>query len=325
MSNTTQVVEEERLEHVEKIDPVLRTRLSNRAVGLTLISNIFLAIIKTAIGIVGHSPALLADGINSTSDVVYNIVVSVFVRAAHKPADDEHPYGHTQFESVGALVVGAFVITTAITIFWNAINSLFDFINGTSDFSGSMTFTIYIALFTVLLKTLLSVYTHKVGERTNNPSIIALARDHRNDIFSASAVVIGIFLSLRGYLWVDPLAGAIVALVILRTGIGILRDSTDDLMDTIPGKALEVKITELLATIPGVEGIDSTQAHRFGQYLVINVAIFVDGNISVDAGDRIADVVESQLIQEIDYVRAVHVHYHSHEHAIVHPAGGSVE
>ena len=164
-------VEEERLERVEKIDPALRTRLSNRAVGLTLISNIFLAIIKTAIGIVGHSPALLADGINSTSDVVYNIVVSVFVRAAHKPADDEHPYGHTQFESVGALVVGAFVITTAITIFWNAINSLFDFINGTSDFSGSMTFTIYIALFTVLLKTLLSVYDDATGRKSKPLSI----------------------------------------------------------------------------------------------------------------------------------------------------------
>jgi len=111
-----------------------RSKLSNQAVSLALIANVLLAVLKTSIGILGHSPALLADGINSTSDVVYNIVVSVFVRAAHKPADDEHPYGHTQFESVGALVVGAFVITTAITIFWDSVNSLFDFIKGTSDY-----------------------------------------------------------------------------------------------------------------------------------------------------------------------------------------------
>lgn len=288
-----------------------RSKLSNLAVLLALIANVLLAILKTSIGILGHSPALLADGINSTSDVVYNIVVSVFVRAAHKPADDEHPYGHTQFESVGALVVGAFVITTAITIFWDSINSLFDFIKGTSDYAGSAQFTLYVALFTVLLKGLLSIYTYKIGKKTNNPSVIALAQDHRNDIFAASAVVIGITMSQFGYHWVDPLAGAIVAVLILKTGLGILRDSTDDLMDTVPGQALNEEIHELASRVPGIQAIDSVKAHRFGQYLVINLAIFVDGALSVDQGDKIADQVEKALVDGIDFVRAVHVHFHS--------------
>ena len=288
-----------------------RSKLSNQAVSLALIANVLLAVLKTSIGILGHSPALLADGINSTSDVVYNIVVSVFVRAAHKPADDEHPYGHTQFESVGALVVGAFVITTAITIFWDAINSLYQFFKGIGDFAGSAQYTLYAALFTVLLKGVLTIYTRKVGKKTNNPSVIALAQDHRNDIFAASAVVIGITMSQFGYHWVDPLAGAIVAFVILRTGLGILRDSTDDLMDTLPGKALNEQIRELVKQVPGVRAIDSIKAHRFGQYLVINLAIFVDGSISVDEGDAISDGVEKALVNGIDFVRAVHVHFHS--------------
>jgi len=288
-----------------------RSKLSNQAVSLALIANVLLAVLKTSIGILGHSPALLADGINSTSDVVYNIVVSIFVRKAHKPADDEHPYGHTQFESVGALVVGAFVITTAITIFWDAINSLYQFFKGIGDFAGSAQYTLYAALFTVLLKGVLTIYTRKVGKKTNNPSVIALAQDHRNDIFSASAAVIGITMSQFGYHWVDPLAGAIVAFVILRTGLGILRDSTDDLMDTLPGKALNEQIRELVKQVPGVRAIDSIKAHRFGQYLVINLAIFVDGSISVDEGDAISDGVEKALVNGIDFVRAVHVHFHS--------------
>ena len=288
-----------------------RSKLSNQAVSFALIANVLLAVLKTSIGILGHSPALLADGINSTSDVVYNIVVSVFVRAAHKPADDEHPYGHTQFESVGALVVGAFVITTAITIFWNSVDSLFDFIKGVGGYAGSARYTLYVALFTVMLKGFLSLYTQKVGKKTNNPSVIALAQDHRNDIFAASAVVIGITMSQFGYHWVDPLAGAVVAIVILKTGLGILRDSTDDLMDTLPGKALNEQIRDLAIRVPGVQAIDSAKAHRFGQYLVINLAIFVDGDISVDEGDAIADQVEKALVDGIDYVRAVHVHFHS--------------
>ena len=302
---------ESSLEKAAALESSERIAVSNRAVSFALAANILLALLKTAVGILGHSPALLADGINSTSDVVYNIVVSIFVRAAHKPADDEHPYGHTQFESVGALVVGAFIITTAVTIFWDSIDSLFDFFKGTSEFTGSASFTLYVALFTVLLKGILTIYTRKVGDRTNNPSIIALAQDHRNDIFSASAVVVGITMSQLGYHWVDPLAGALVAVVILRTGLGILRDSTDDLMDTLPGQALNEKIKELAVQVPGVEAIESVKAHRFGQFLVINLTIFVDGKISVDEGNAIADRVEEALLNGIDYVREVHVHFHS--------------
>jgi divalent metal cation (Fe/Co/Zn/Cd) transporter len=102
-----------------------------------------------------------------------------------------------------------------------------------------------------------------------------------------------------------------VAVVILRTGLGILRDSTDDLMDTLPGQALNEKIKELAVQVPGVEAIESVKAHRFGQFLVINLTIFVDGKISVDEGNAIADRVEEALLNGIDYVREVHVHFHS--------------
>ena len=98
-----------------------------------LLANILLAALKTSIGVLAHSPALLADGINSTSDVAYYVVVGVFMRVAGKPPDDEHPYGHSQLESIGALVVGAFVVTTAIAIFWNSIDVMFDLFSGVND------------------------------------------------------------------------------------------------------------------------------------------------------------------------------------------------
>ena len=104
------------------------------AVNLALLANAGLAALKTAIGILGHSPALLADGINSTSDVAYGIIVKVFIRMARKPADDEHPYGHRQLESIAALIVGAFVLTTAVAIFWDAINRVYDLLSSGTAF-----------------------------------------------------------------------------------------------------------------------------------------------------------------------------------------------
>lgn len=292
------------------LEPALRSKLSSRAINLSLITNLILAILKVSVGILAHSSALLADGINSSSDVIYNAVVSIFIRAAKKPADDEHPYGHSQFESVGALIVSAFIITAAFTIFWTSVQSLVEYLQGNSEFSSSSHFALYAALFTVGLKTVLYFYTRGLGKKTNNPSVMAITLDHRNDICSASAVVAGTLMTQLGYPWADPLAGAVVAIVFLLSGIEILRDTVDILMDTVPGKALDNEIRQLLQDIPGLEDIEKIQAHRFGQYLVINLTIFVASNISVNEGDRIADNVETKLLDNVDYIRAVHVHFH---------------
>jgi cation diffusion facilitator family transporter len=287
-----------------------REHKSMRAVNLGLGANIFLAIIKTTVGIVGHSPALLADGVNSTSDVAYYVVVRVFMRLAHAPADDEHPYGHRQLESIAALVVGAFILTTAVAIFWDAVNQVYELLLGQGGFQGASLWALIVALLTVGIKVALTLVTQRIGRQTRNPAVFALAYDHRNDIFAASAASIGIFVGRMGQPWVDPLAGALVALVILRTGIQILRDSSEDLMDTVPGQPLYERITELLMGIPGVEQVEEAQAHRFGPYLVVNVTIGIDGAQTVARGDAIATQVENTLCDGIEFMRRVHVHYH---------------
>lgn len=287
-----------------------REQQSILTVNLGLAANIFLAGLKTTIGILGHSPALLADGINSTSDVAYYIVVMIFMRLAGKPADVEHPYGHRQLESIAALIVGSFVITTAITIFWNSINDVYDFLIGEINPDSATSLALVIALLTIVLKLALFIFTTRIGQQTQNAAVLALASDHRNDIFSAIAVTIGITLSRVGYHWVDPLAGALVALLILRTGVKILRESTEDLMDTIPGHALAQQITTLLHTIPRVEQVEEIQAHRFGPYLVANITVGVNGSLSVAAGDEVASQIEQTLLENIHFMRRIHVHYH---------------
>ncbi len=292
------------------MDLKTRDRQSVLAVNLGLIANVILAAVKTAIGILGHSQALLADGINSTSDVAYYVVVRIFVALAQKPADEEHPYGHSQLESIAALVVGSFVVTTAVAIFWNAVNNVYDLLVGSVEQGVASLGALWVAVLTVFLKAGLAVYTSQMGKKLGNAAVQALAYDHRNDMFSALAAGIGIFLGRQGYPWVDPLAGALVALVVLRTGIEILRQSSADLMDAVPGRALESQIVKLLSTMPGVLQIEEIQAHRFGPYLVVNVMIGVDGRLSVAEGDEIATGVEQMLYDNIPLLRRVYVHYH---------------
>lgn len=280
------------------------------AVNVGLGANTLLAILKTSVGIAGHSPALLADGINSTSDVAYGIVVNIFMRLSGKPADEEHPYGHDRLESIAAVVVGAFVITTAITIFWSSINNVYELFSGTSDFAGASQLALWIALFTVLLKLWLTYWTYKIGKETNNNVLMALAADHRNDIFSAIAATTGIIFGRLGFLWVDPLAGGLVSIIILLTGVEIIRESAADLMNTLPGQKLTEEIHKKLEQIEEVLDVEEIHGHRFGLYVVVNITVGVSPDLTVAAGDRIATRVEEILVRDIDYMRRVFVHYH---------------
>ncbi len=292
-----------------------RDQKSIASINLGLTANVFLAAIKTAVGILGHSPALLAEGINSTSDVAYYVVASIFVRMARKPADMEHPYGHRQLESIAALVVGSFIITTAVAVFWGSINDVFELWRGLSIFDGASANALWVALLTVALKIGLTAFTRTIGRQTGNAVVMAMAFDHRNDVLSASAAALGIFLGQRGYPWVDPLAGALVALLILRTGIGILHEASVELMDAVPSRQLEAQIKGLLESVPGLKQVEEVHAHRFGPYLVVNLTIGIDGGLSVKAGDEIASQAESLLHKNMPFLRRVHIHYHPAGHA----------
>ncbi len=287
-----------------------RHRQSVLAINIGLASNTLLAILKTAVGIIGHSPALLADGINSTSDVAYGIVVNIFMKLSGKPADREHPYGHDRLESIAAVVVGAFVITTAISIFWSSVDSVYELFSGTSTFTGASRLALWIALFTIILKIWLTVWTSRIGRQTSNSVITALAVDHRNDIFSAMAATLGIIFGQMGYFWVDPLAGGVVYVIIQLTGVVIIRQSAADLMNTLPGRKITEQIKATLADMEEVLDVEEIHGHRFGPHLVINLTIGISGDLSVAEGDSIATMVEERLISEIDYMRRVFVHYH---------------
>jgi cation diffusion facilitator family transporter len=287
-----------------------RDRKSLWAINLGLGINIILSAVKTTFGIIGHSPALLAEGINSTSDVAYYVVAGIFMRLANEPPDNEHPYGHRQLENIASLVVGAFVMATAVAVFWDAIDKIWDLADGNTGAKISHPFTLWVALITVAVKIFLTFYIRKLGEQTHNSVVNALAYDHRNDVFSACAASIGIFLGERGLPWVDPLAGALVALLILRTGIFILRESSVELMEAVPNKVLAEQISKLLKTVAGVSQLEEMQAHRFGPHIVLNLTIGINGAMTVTKGDKIATNVEELICKSIPNIRRVHVHYH---------------
>ena len=268
---------------------------------------------KLSAGIFGHSQALLADGINSISDVVYFIVVRILVTLSGKPADEEHPYGHHQFESIAALVVGAFVITTGLAIFWNSASSAYDMLTGAEEETAIRLFTLIVAVGTIFVKIALLAHAKMVVKSTKSLAVMALASDHRNDIVASIGAAIGILFGLLGYRIFDPAAGAIVAVIVIKTGVDILRESAMELMDSVPSKEIDSRIRDILESVSEVKTVESVHAHRFGPYLVANVTLGVNGDLTVSKGDAIADEAERTLYREIPMLKRVYIHYHPPE------------
>ncbi len=288
-----------------------RDKTTNLTINLGLMFNIVLSIVKTSIGILGNSSALLADGINSSSDVVYYIAVKIFMHHAKKPADAEHPYGHRQLETISAIVVGAFILTTGIAIFWESINKVYELSKNHSLGQSASVWALYIAIGTVILKIFLYNYTKRNYKKTKNPTLKALANDHLNDIMAAGAVTIGVLMGRFGFYWMDPAAGAVVAVYILKTGIEIIMDNASELMDSFPDEDFKQEVRHIALGVDGVQHVDGLGIHKFGPYFIVNMIIAVAGNISVARGHEISDEVERRLISQFGGdLRKVHIHYH---------------
>jgi cation diffusion facilitator family transporter len=287
-----------------------RQKKAEFVVNLGLMFNGILAVGKVFSGIAAHSQALLADGINSVSDVVYFLVVKFFVKLSGKPADTEHPYGHYQYETIAALVVGAFVITTGLAIFWDSVNTGFDLVTGKSIANPVRSFALWVAIGTIIIKIALMLQARVVGRSTKNMAVIAISQDHRNDIFASCGAGLGILFSIFGVSWADPLAGAAVAIVVAKTGFGILLEAANDLMDSVPQNELSDQIRSALSQEKSIRQVEEIHAHRFGPYLVANITICIDGSLTVAEADVIATDTEKTLLKRIDMLRKVYVHTH---------------
>lgn len=287
-----------------------RDRKASIAVNLGLVANVMLATVKTYVGTVGGSPALLADGINSVADVAYNIIVKVFVKLAAKPPDREHPYGHSQLEGVGSVVVGCFIIATGLGILSKSLSDVWTLWKGTDVIRQSAEITLWVAIATAGLKWMLARYTMSVGKETHNPAVHAIALDHRSDVLAASAAALGIFLGQHGLPWADPLAAGLVALAILQMGVSVLRESSDSLLLGAAPEELKAEIRAIAESVQGVSAVEEITIQRFGPYLVVILTVLVDGTLTIVDGDRITTTVEDTLYNQAKYIRRVYVHCH---------------
>ena len=281
-------------------------RTSNPGLRVTLVGalvNILLAALKFAAGILGNSAAMMADAFHSLSDLLTDLVVIFTHKIGQIPRDADHPYGHGRAETIGAAIIGAAIILVSFGIIvdvWRVIESGLGLIPNWLAVAG--------ALVSIVAKEILFHYTKAAGEKIKSPVVIANAWHHRTDAISSVAALVGIVAAMLGYPIMDPLAGAVVAILIAKAGIGILSQGVRDLMDTSLSEERVKEIREQIERTPGVLQCHDLRTRRIGGEILMDAHILVDKESSVSEGHNIAEMVRRDLIKTWDNLQDILIH-----------------
>lgn len=263
-----------------------------------------LAFLKMLVGWLVHSPALIADGFHSLSDLLTDVAVVVFSHWAQADPDQEHPYGHHRYETLGTVILGTTLIVVASVIAWNSVLAL---ING-NYVPNPSSLAISIALVSIASKEWIFRYTMLAAKRVKSNLLEANAWHSRSDALSSIAVLFGVIATWFGYGWVELYAAICVAILIGKMGVSLTWNASQELIDRgiDPDDADEIKST--IEQTFGVVDAHMLRSRMMGNHIYLDVHIKVNSTISVSEGHFISERVVQLIKSEHAHVRDITVH-----------------
>lgn len=260
--------------------------------------NAFLGVAKVAGGIIGHSSALLADGIHSFSDFISDIIVIVMVGKSRQGADRSHQFGHGRYETMATLLLALILLIVAAIIFIDALSIIQHVAEGL-ELPRPGIITIIILLLSIASKEWLFHYTRRSGQKIHSEAVIANAWHHRSDAFSSVATLIGVgaaFFLGPQYRVLDPIAAMVVAGIIAVVSVKMIRPAASELLGASLPTEICDRIEQTLTGTQGVKGWSCLRTFKSGNEAYVEVHIMVDPKINVESAHKIATNAESNII-----------------------------
>ena len=271
---------------------------------LGIIGNIFLLIIKTIIGIVTRSRAMIADAFNSAGDIFSSLMTFIGNKIASRPSDEDHNLGHGKAEYIYSMLISIIMIITSIVIFKDSLNTLLNKITYKYSF-----WLIVVCIITIITKLSLYLYTNKLAKKYNNILIKANSKDHLIDTFITSLNLISCILAKYNIYYLDGIVGIGISLWIIYSSLSIYKESYDVLMDKSIGDDTKQKVLEIINKYPEVKKVNHFNSTPVGYRYQISFTIFVDGKMSTYDSHAIADRLEKEITNKFDdiYLTVIHV------------------
>ncbi len=284
------------------------TAAAGRLALASIAASVILAITKISVGMAAHSVAVVSDGLENAADVLSSGLVLVGLWIAAKPADADHPYGHGRFEILTGLAIGVLLAASGSAI---CIHSL----EGRYESQAPAFYAIWPLLASIAIKATLSVTKMRAGRRMRSSGLTADAWHDVVDLLSGSVALIAVSLAA----WrpdelaaADHYGGFAVGLIVIFLGVQVARETTLQLMDTMPDAAQMAEIRTAAMRVPGALGVEKCFARKTGMRYHVDLHLEVDPQMTVLASHEIATAVKRSITEHLDWVADVLVHVEPH-------------
>ena len=263
-----------------------------------------LAALNISVGLYVQSTSVFATGVEFAGDVLASAVVLVGLIVAGKPADENHPYGHGRIESLAAFVVGLILVCGGIGVCWNALQAVGEHHPPPSSLA------LVVLVIAVAVRGTMSALKFRIGRRIGSGSLVADAWNDAVDILGALVALVAVWLATHGdrFLAADHYGGFGVGVIVIATGIRVIRDATLELVDTMPDADRVAQLRGVAASVPGVAGVDKAFARKTGFTWHVDIHVEVDPAMTVAASHEIAGAVRRRVRSEVRWVADVLVH-----------------
>ena len=282
-----------------------KERIAVRTAFFSIFSNLLLAIIKGISGVLGHSYALIADAIESTSDVFSSAIVLFGLKYSSKPPDSNHPYGHGRIEPMITFLVVIFLTISATIISYQSIQNII------TPHKVPEAWTLIVLGIIIIWKEVSFRFVNQKSKTTNSSALKADAWHHRSDALTSIPAFLGISISVlfgEGFETADDWAALVAAVIIVYNAYIIFRPALGEMMDEHLHDDLILDIRMISKNVEGVVDTEKCFVRKTGMYYQVDLHAVVDANISVKEGHSISHRLKDKLQEELPTIISVHIH-----------------
>lgn len=286
--------------------------------------NLILALTKIAGGLLGHSNALIADGIESSLDVLSSMMMWGAIKYAERPPDSDHPYGHGKMESLAAVAGSLLLLAAGAALGLHSVREILALQGSTHLGNAPVGFTLIVLLATIVLKEGLFRWVRMRSEAIESKALQADAWHHRSDALTSLAAAVGISAALIGgpaWTQADAWAALFSCVVIIFNGVGMLRASMGEVLDAQAAPEIVAEILTAVRAVPGVTSAEKCRVRKSGFMRFADIHVRVAGDCTVHEGHDIAHLVKNSLLEGNFHLADVVVHIEPETHEDPMPPG----
>ena len=272
------------------------------AAGLSITSNAIIILLKIVAGILSGSISIISEAIHSFSDFLASVLTFFAVSRSSEPADKEHPFGHGKYEDMSGFIEGGLIILAGLYIIYESVKKLI--LGYNIEFNSML--GIYVMAFAVIANFIVSSYLFYVAKKADSVSLYADAEHLRTDIFSSLGVLIGLILiKITGIVILDPIIAIIVAIIIIKAGYSISKETLNNLLDgSLPEEDMK-KIESILDNNISIKGYKDLKTRKVGQCKDIEITIFFEPNLTIAQCHKICDEIEEEIAKSFTNITII--------------------